>query len=1137
MKYSFSAKSKYFTRPLAISLLAAVVLFTAGVPARALAAEECHLISASWLREAGASGESAQMQAGTVRMLLFGNSGCASLSASFNVYGETSLSKEQFALTGSIPSTFEPAMLAGIPAESIPSQASSVAVAEWAVPSSGIIAPSGETTGVFFIGNSPGGQSQKSDRFNVLNGDKNGVVLQASTAATQRAGESGTFSVVVQLIVGGISGVIRQVVFWLYSLLVVPFIATASQIHTGTGSCAGEAIGTGFLGIVCPGWHYVRNVMNMFFILALIIIGIATILRMETYNYKKLLGRLILAALLINFSLVIGQAILTFTDVLQNTFVGGTSRQTITNFGEVLMNKPTFSNDVQIVDLLTGRAATGGWTTVSMQLMDLSISLVTFVIMAFIAFTLMFRLVAIWVLLILSPAAYAFLVLPATRSYSSLWWSNFIKYAFFAPIMFFFINLALILQANVGTIFGMTSCELITGGNACAGDQATAAGMIFKLAQQFIILAMLFASLQVAKKASVAGADMAEKYARKAGMLPLVGAGAAAGAGYVYGKRKYDEGTSRLLEAKEGAAPPSRARKALFALAHLPTTIKTSRERTAQLSKNAHEDIKAGSQENVEQFWTRGKIKTPYRQFLERKRENELMKEYQSMSKERFMEEAIKMDKVKPGNAEYDRRKRAILKGAAANGYVDDLMSTQHFFNKYADKDGSFNTATATHRMLNGFLGRGEQADRLIDEDLEQLGKQTKHWEYVGHKQYNPKTGVYEDGMKSRGMVPSGRKDEKGEEIKIEDYDLENSHQPSYAAAEFNKLGGRDRVPIAPHSVIPRRAVRNAQGEFEFNDEGVVAHTTTGREDGSVSHSEKLLLSKLDMGALREFQHQQPRMKENVFGRLEDIIISDDQKGVQVKSEADYRRIKGLYEANKAWTLAQFGAAAGIKGPADNTFGFYVEYKDKDGNPVRPPAFGDPSRNKSEGGKKGEPAAPASSPPPPPSGRAAAGGTSSGGASPGPSSAAGSSASTASSGPGSATVRDQYKKYAEDPDHAARIHTPSQHYTEDIGAATVVEGMKGVHQDNEKLADRMQEIMNSYRKHASEAQASKPGLQPEAYHSHATKQVLAELKQQERDSINKLIQSTQKNYGVKGQMNVTDELALNDFLRKLGKIK
>src|SRR3989344_165355 len=60
------------------------------------------------------------------------------------------------------------------------------------------------------------------------------------------------------------------------------------------------------------GWAISRDLANLGFVLAIILISFITILRIETYDTKKMLIRLISAALLINFSLVIAGVFLDF---------------------------------------------------------------------------------------------------------------------------------------------------------------------------------------------------------------------------------------------------------------------------------------------------------------------------------------------------------------------------------------------------------------------------------------------------------------------------------------------------------------------------------------------------------------------------------------------------------------------------------------------------------------------------------------------------------------------------------------------------------------------------------------------------------------------------------------------------------
>ena len=72
---------------------------------------------------------------------------------------------------------------------------------------------------------------------------------------------------------------------------------------------------------VTYGWVLVRDLCNMFFVLILLVIAFATILRVESYNLKTWLPKLVIMAILINFSKMICGVFIDFTQVIMLTFV------------------------------------------------------------------------------------------------------------------------------------------------------------------------------------------------------------------------------------------------------------------------------------------------------------------------------------------------------------------------------------------------------------------------------------------------------------------------------------------------------------------------------------------------------------------------------------------------------------------------------------------------------------------------------------------------------------------------------------------------------------------------------------------------------------------------------------------------
>jgi len=216
---------------------------------------------------------------------------------------------------------------------------------------------------------------------------------------------------------------------------------------------------------VYDGWVITRDIVNMFFILALVVIAFATILRIETYGIKALLPKLIIIALLINFSYLACGIIIDATHITANFFIDEIKKE------DKPTNKIGIGGQIQgaMIDLkgikqptvLPSEETEEGEIPLSsfasVIIAQSSQSLVMF-IAAFIlligALLLLIRMGALWILIILAPFAWFFSIFPTLKGMSSKWWDNFLKYAFFAPIYVFFIyiSLTLIGAINVHTI-------------------------------------------------------------------------------------------------------------------------------------------------------------------------------------------------------------------------------------------------------------------------------------------------------------------------------------------------------------------------------------------------------------------------------------------------------------------------------------------------------------------------------------------------------------------------------------------------------------------------------------------------------------------------------------------------------------
>lgn len=203
-------------------------------------------------------------------------------------------------------------------------------------------------------------------------------------------------------------------------------------------------------------WNQMKNFVNMFFILILIIISFATIFDVTKYSYKSVLPTLIIVALLMNFSLVIGQTIISSSDLLTHAFLaqikggpdGGLSKNLMNGFN---LQKAVGTNG-RDVTAENEQGVTNLALTFASQYEKLLINLVfllVLIVIALLAFItaalfVFIRTPVLMFLLILSPAAAFLYILPNTRKYFEQWWNAFLSWVFFLPVYVFFLMFAII---------------------------------------------------------------------------------------------------------------------------------------------------------------------------------------------------------------------------------------------------------------------------------------------------------------------------------------------------------------------------------------------------------------------------------------------------------------------------------------------------------------------------------------------------------------------------------------------------------------------------------------------------------------------------------------------------------------------
>ncbi|MBI5913144.1 hypothetical protein HY839_01745 [Candidatus Azambacteria bacterium] len=195
---------------------------------------------------------------------------------------------------------------------------------------------------------------------------------------------------------------------------------------------------------VQEGWKATRDFANMFFILILLAIALDFIL-FNSFGVKRALPKLLIIALLINFSIPIAGVLLDFANIVTNFFLTQVSQ------GGFTQNVAQSVNLQRALDVDTfvsaGRELTedkvGGNTFINILF---AIGMIAGMIFIFLALALMFliRTGYISVLLILLPIALVLSAFPPTSKHFSKWMSKFTQWVMFAPAAAFFLYLSML---------------------------------------------------------------------------------------------------------------------------------------------------------------------------------------------------------------------------------------------------------------------------------------------------------------------------------------------------------------------------------------------------------------------------------------------------------------------------------------------------------------------------------------------------------------------------------------------------------------------------------------------------------------------------------------------------------------------
>lgn len=195
-------------------------------------------------------------------------------------------------------------------------------------------------------------------------------------------------------------------------------------------------------------WKLLRDFVNMFFIIGLIVMAGATIFDKEEYSYKSTLAGLIFAAVFINFSFVIGAYLISLADGLSHLFLGqiGSISERLANgfnVAGVALGSGSENTNKAVAALATDALLIQAIIAVIFLLVFMGVTLLAMLSILALVFI---RIPILWGLLILSPFAWVGYIFPKMKSETwSKWWQYFNSWAFFTPVYLFFLSLGFII--------------------------------------------------------------------------------------------------------------------------------------------------------------------------------------------------------------------------------------------------------------------------------------------------------------------------------------------------------------------------------------------------------------------------------------------------------------------------------------------------------------------------------------------------------------------------------------------------------------------------------------------------------------------------------------------------------------------
>lgn len=344
----------------------------------------------------------------------------------------------------------------------------------------------------------------------------------------------------------GVMGKIASLFAWLFGASAVILDSSVYYTIVGMGEIVNSTHG---LVSVKSAWTVLRDIGNIVLIFGFLAVGIMTILNTERYGFgTKMIPKLLIAAVFLNFSLFISEAIIDTGNLFATQFYTAINGGVPATPGFGSVKKEGISNKVMSqlgMTTIYGDARNGDLLTTGSPFLTGFMAILLFCIATFVFFSLAFILIARFVILIfliiIAPIGFVGMAVPKMEKVAKMWWSKLIDQTITAPVLMLMLYVALKVITDVNflksfSVSGNAWTDWVTVPNP--ENVGSFAGILLSF---LVAMGLLLMVTILARKLSAFGANQAITLGNK-----LSGSALAFGAPALVGRNTLGAGSKYL---------------------------------------------------------------------------------------------------------------------------------------------------------------------------------------------------------------------------------------------------------------------------------------------------------------------------------------------------------------------------------------------------------------------------------------------------------------------------------------------------------------------------------------------------------------------------------------------------------------